>query len=75
MKFKLKPYRHRKSEIIDAYRQKGISSISYYCAVASFPIIAAISFINEEYPSKELEDKLKDLKEFYDIKEIIEEDK
>jgi hypothetical protein len=73
MKFKLKDYRGRKEEVIKTYRQKGISHISFYCSVASIPLLAAYSYINEEMPSKEVQDKIKVLIEFYEIYEIVEE--
>lgn len=73
MDFKIKQYRNRKEELVEVYRQKGISHVSYYCAVAMFPIIAAMVFIYEETGDEEAKRKIEVLKEFYELTNIVEE--
>jgi hypothetical protein len=72
MVFQTSLYRHGKEDLIKNMRRNGLSSLSFYCAVCSFPLPAAIVFCIEEWPEhkEELEAKLERIREFYGYERI-----
>jgi hypothetical protein len=70
--FNVSHYRARKADVINHVKKHGIDSISFFCATAGFPVIAACIFVKEEFPEyeKEMERKIGVLKEFYGYSEV-----
>jgi hypothetical protein len=55
----------------ERYFQLGVDSISLYCAVAAFPVIAAYWFCREADPDNpELTRRIESVKLFYGIEEV-----
>lgn len=74
MIFKVGLYRKGKADLIRHVQNKGIDSLSFYCATVGFPVAAAVVFCIEEFPEERerLENKLEVLKEFYGYEEVSE---
>lgn len=62
-------YRHFKESVIKYLNRKGFESISEFCALSGVPLIAAYTYIGEDFEEyRELcENKIASIKEFYGI--------
>jgi hypothetical protein len=74
MIFKIGEFRNAHEKLVhDTYEEKGIDSISLYCACNLCPVVAAYWFCREKDPSNtELTRRIESVKVFYGIVDIIE---
>lgn len=72
MKFNINVYRQaHEKKVQEIYKDTGIDSISFYCAVSYCPVIAAYSFCKEiDQENEELTKRIENVKLFYGITEI-----
>ena len=62
-------YRHLKDSVIKQIEKKGFGSIAEFCAMTGVPLIAAYTYVMEDYEElkEKCELKIKGIKEFYGI--------
>jgi hypothetical protein len=70
MKVKLKEYLSSKDTLLRAYEENGINKAVEAAVVSGCNLVAFYTFLNEKYPCKEFEDKIKFLSEFYNYEGV-----
>lgn len=70
MKVKLKEYSQLKKVLLKAYETNGINKAVEAAVVSGCNLVAFYTFLNEAYPCKEFEDKVKDLCTFYNYEGV-----
>ena len=74
MIFKVGLYRSSKPEFLNAVKRNGVAVVSFYSSTASLPLVAAWTFLKEEYPeyTEEADKQIQLLKDFYGYEDIVE---
>lgn len=75
MTFNIRPYRQaHEKKVQEMYLERGIDSISFYCAVSYCPVVAAYTFCREIDPAnEELTKRIDSVKLFYGVGEVVDE--
>ena len=67
MKINIDFYRHAKQKLIKVYLARGLNRTVEMSIASGIHLIATYWFLNEEFPSVELKDKIKELCAFYEV--------
>ena len=61
-------FRENKPELIKSIKERGIESLSMFCACTGLPVYVACVFVMEDLPQfrEDMERKIEVLREFYD---------
>jgi hypothetical protein len=73
MKIDITFFRKYKGDVLELYEDSHLEELGLYCATFGLPIIAALTFIREEYDDNRVEEKIGKLIEFYGYTEIVDE--
>lgn len=59
-----------REHLLKVIRERGVSSLSYFCTCTGLPVYVACIFVKEEFPefSAEMDQKIAALVEFYGYK-------